>query len=455
LLIGEQQVDKSETAAPYDVGVIGLGYVGLTLATAMADVGLRVIGIERRPDVVAMTNRGEPHFEEIGLRDVLGRVVADGHLVAREEFDAGDRCDAFVITVGTPLSSEGKARLDMIEHATDQVAQRLEDEALVILRSTVMIGTTRNVVAPILQRTGKRFHLAMCPERTLEGKAMTELRHLPQIVGADDDETRDLAGRLFTRLTPTVLRASSLETAEIIKLVDNTYRDVWFGFANEVARVCDAVGVSAHEVVSSGKLGYPRTNVAMPGLVGGPCLEKDPHILCQSAAKFGIGLDITAAARRVNERQPVETVDFMSAELERRGIAAKPVIAMLGLAFKGVPETDDLRGAMSLHVLEALKVRFPDAEFRAYDPVIAFDALDRIDERMRACNNLKDAVSGAHLAVITNNHPVFAKRDFNALAGHLAQDGFFYDYWNHFSGAQHVDFHDRYFAVGNTRRTAS
>jgi UDP-N-acetyl-D-mannosaminuronic acid dehydrogenase len=311
------------------------------------------------------------------------------------------------------------------------------------------------VVAPILERTGKRFHLAMCPERTLEGKAMTELRELPQIIGADDDATRERATQLFSRLTPTVLRVSSKETAEIIKLVDNTYRDVWFAFGNEVARVCDAVGVSAHEVVASGKLGYPRTNVAVPGLVGGPCLEKDPHILCQSAANFGIGLEITSAARLVNERQPKETVEFIVSEVERRGLGSKPVIAMLGLAFKGIPETDDLRGAMSLHVLNALKEKLPEAEFRAYDPVIAKDVLDQVDPQMRAFDDLPAAIDGAHVAVITNNHAMFGKFTFDVLADRLAPNGFFYDYWNHFSGRQNVDFKGCYFAGGNTKRLHS
>ncbi|MEM6663632.1 MAG: nucleotide sugar dehydrogenase, partial [Pseudomonadota bacterium] len=126
-----------------------------------------------------------------------------------------------------------------------------------------------------------------------------------------------------------------------------------FGFANEVARICDAYGVNAMEVIPGGKLGYPRTNVALPGLVGGPCLEKDPHILAQSLQETGLELDITTAARRVNERQPAETVKFILREHARRSDAA-PNIAVLGMAFKGVPATDDLRGAMSLQVIAAL-----------------------------------------------------------------------------------------------------
>jgi UDP-N-acetyl-D-mannosaminuronic acid dehydrogenase len=272
----------------HDVGVVGLGYVGLTLATALADVGLRVVGIEKRQDVVDAVTAGRPSFQEVGLDRVLSAVVESGRLEAFTEFQPEQSCATYIITVGTPLDGNGRARLDMIESATRQVADSMPDGSLVILRSTVKIGTTRNIVAPILQASGKKFEIAMCPERTLEGNALAELRQLPQIVGADTAETRDRAGRLFSHLTNQVLGVSSLETAEIVKLADNTYRDVWFGFANEVARLCDAVGVSANEVISTGKLGYPRTNIAQPGLVGGPCLEKDPHILRQSARDYGL-----------------------------------------------------------------------------------------------------------------------------------------------------------------------
>ena len=143
------------------------------------------------------------------------------------------------------------------------------------MRSTVKIGTTRNLVHPVLEASGKRFDLAFCPERTVEGQALEELRWLPQIVGGETLDVTVRAGQLFQFLTPTVVRVSSVETAEMVKLVDNSQRDVHFAYSNEVARVCDVIGISAAEVIQAGKRGYPRTNLPMPGPVGGPCLEKD------------------------------------------------------------------------------------------------------------------------------------------------------------------------------------
>ena len=433
------------------IGVVGLGYVGLTFATVLAEVGFSVLGFEKRQEVVEKTNAGQPHFAETGLPEALTRVVRSGAFVARQTLDPATPCHIYVITVGTPLSADGVARLDMIEAASREVAENMPDGALVILRSTVMIGTARNVVAPILQASGKRFDIAMCPERTLEGKALQELRELPQIVGADNQEVRDRASSVFRRLTNSIVQVSSLESAEIVKLVDNTYRDLQFAFANEVARVCEAFSVNAQEVIASGKLGYKRTNVPLPGLVGGPCLEKDPHILAQSARSRGIDLEITRAGRMVNERQPVETVEFIVTQMAQRGMGSGARVAILGMAFKGVPATDDLRGSMSMKVLQALQKARPDVEVVVYDPVIPTIELAAHIPDLSVAASLRDAVAGASVVIIANNHPALGEQAPAALGDQMVAGGFIYDYWNHFSKLSDGELGKSYFAVGNTR----
>ncbi|MEM7243496.1 MAG: nucleotide sugar dehydrogenase [Pseudomonadota bacterium] len=436
----------------YDVGVVGLGYVGLTFATALADVGFNVLGVERQQDIVDRTQNGEPHFSEAGLGSVLSHVVKSGKLRAQNSFDSESHCDIYVITVGTPLDDDGSARLDFIKSATQEVANNMQDGALIMLRSTVKIGVSRNVVKPILEASGKKFQLAMCPERTLEGRAMTELRELPQIVGADDSDTRERAVRFFYQLTRAVVQTSSLETAEIIKLIDNTYRDVRFGFANEVARVCDAFGVNAMEVINGGKFGYPRTNVDLPGLVGGPCLEKDPHILSQSLREVGVELDITPAARKVNENQPRESVDFIAARLRENEIS-KPKIALLGLAFKGVPATNDLRGSMSLKVLQAAREKIPNAEFNIYDPVCSTEELEQECGDAKVYDNFDAAVEGVDCVIIANNHPSLGAVPPVDLSSRIADRGFIFDYWNHFSERRPHEIGNRYYALGNLRKS--
>jgi UDP-N-acetyl-D-mannosaminuronic acid dehydrogenase len=342
------------------------------------------------------------------------------------------------------------ARVDMIEAAARDIAANMQDGALVILRSTVKIGTTRDVVAPILTASGKKYDIAMCPERTLEGKALQELRELPQIIGADDQAVADRAAAVFRKLTNSIVSVSGIETAEIMKLVSNTFRDVQFAFANEVARICDAFGVSAHEVISSGKLGYSRTNIPLPGLVGGPCLEKDPHILMESARTRGISLEITAAGRLVNERQPTETVEFISREIERRGLTGPLKINILGMAFKGQPETSDLRGSMSIKVLDALRKAHPDAEIGLYDPVTPQEVLAGEFPDAGTFSRFGDAVSGASVVVIANNHPSLGTISPRTISEFTIPGGFVFDYWNHFSHLPPSELGDSYYAVGRS-----
>lgn len=434
------------------VAVIGLGYVGLTLATVMAEAGFEVIGVEKRANLVALTNQARPHFTEPGLADAMSRVISSGALKASTRIDASQPCGTYVITVGTPLNSQGQARLDMVEAATREVADAMPSNALVIVRSTVKIGTTREVVMPILQASGKSFSIAMCPERTLEGKALQELRKLPQVVGADTQPVRDQASALFRRLTNSIVQVSSLEAAEILKLVDNTYRDVQFAFANEIARVCEVYEVNASEVIASGKLGYDRTNVPLPGLVGGPCLEKDPHIFAQSAQSKGIDLEITQASRIINERQPRETVEFISALMHKRALPPDAKVAVLGMAFKGVPATDDLRGSMSIKVIEALRQKHPGLSIYAFDPVIDPAALGQQVQLVKACKSLQEAVNQASVVIIANNHPALGEHPPATLLSTMSAGGFIYDYWNHFSDLSDGGWKNHYFAVGNTSR---
>lgn len=435
----------------YDVAVVGLGYVGLTFAVALADVGFNVLGVERRPDIVATTNDGVPHFSEHGLEGVMKQVLGENRMYAVTSLPVDCKAGIYVITVGTPLR-DGRFNLDFIQSAAKEVADNMQDGALIILRSTVAIGTARNVVAPILAASGKWFQIAMCPERTLEGRAMYELRNLPQIIGSDCVDTSQRAARFFYHLTPTVVQVSSLETAEVVKLVDNTYRDVQFGFANEVARICDAYGINALEVINGGKLGYNRTNVALPGLVGGPCLEKDPHILAQSLEHKGINLEITQAARKVNERQPVETVGFISGRLAARESRGRPIVAVAGIAFKGVPATDDLRGSMAYRILAAVRKLIPDAEIRVYDPVCRLDHMKKegIDSD-HFCATLEEVIRGADCLIIANNHPALGELTPVEMTKHLNKGGFVYDYWNHFSDRRAHEIGSSYYAVGNIR----
>lgn len=431
------------------VCVMGLGYVGLTLAATMADVGFNVLGVEIRPDVIEMLARGEPQFHEPGLRNLMARIVKSGRFRVTRHIPDGYAGRVYVITVGTPLGPDGRARLDMVENVAGEVARHLNDGDMVILRSTVRLGTTRNIVKLILERTGKRFDLLFCPERTIEGRALAELHELPQIVGGFHFQATIRASQIFQFLTPTIVRVGSPETAEMIKLIDNAHRDVQFAYANEVARLCDAAGVSAAEVIRAGKLGYPRTCLPMPGPVGGPCLEKDTYILAEGFENLGVQPDISLAARRLNERQPAEVAEHLAQVLDGwNDIPARPRIALLGIAFKGRPATDDLRGTTARPIYAELQKRFPEAEFVGYDPVVPAPEIDHFG--LAPQPSIEAAFAGSSLVLVLNNHPAFGEMPLPALAETLARPGLVYDFWNNFE-ARDLELPERtgYMALGS------
>jgi len=412
------------------VCILGMGYVGLTLAVAMAERGFSVIGLEKNPVILELLQRGKAHFFEVGLEVRMARVVASGALrFARSSDEAAWDAppSVFLITVGTPLGKDGAPRMDMVEGVTREVARCMPDDAIVVLRSTVKLGTSRKVVLPILERSGKRFQLAYCPERTIEGKALEELAHLPQIVGGLDDEDAWRAAHVFQRITPTIVRVSSLEAAEIIKLLDNSYRDLFFAFGNEVALLCDEAGLDGVEVIRAANMGYERTNLALPGFVGGPCLQKDPHILLSSLAEVGHKPQMIAAARALNEALPEHVIRMILTDLPREKLPTKAVITVCGLAFKGRPETDDLRGTPAIELITALKRTFPNAVLRGHDFAVSADAIAGLGLEPAT---LDGAFDGASLVIVANNNARYQWVDLDKLSSKMAKPGMVFDAWS-------------------------
>jgi UDP-N-acetyl-D-mannosaminuronic acid dehydrogenase len=415
--------------------VMGLGYVGLTMAVVMADIGFEVTGVEISEKVVNDLKNGIPHFHEPGLQGRLRNVIRTGNLVPVQRIPSPSKSSVYIITVGTPLVGEKEVRLDMIQNVTKEIAEHLKDGDMIIMRSTVRPGTTRKYVLPILEATGKKFDLVFCPERTLEGQALAELRYLPQIVGGVDADARVRATRMFNFITPTVVQVSDAETAEMIKLIDNSQRDVQFALSNEIARMSDKIGISAAEVISAGKLAYPRTNLPFPGPVGGPCLEKDSYILEDGIKDYGLRPDIIMTARTVNEIQPAESAHYIKKLCDKLSIEAdRMVITLVGLAFKGRPETDDLRGTMAYPILRELRNAFPTAKFRGFDAIVENDVI-RQEFDIEPVDSLEEAFEGSSLVVVANNHKIFELCPLRELSESMYGPAVIYDFWNHFSNA--------------------
>jgi nucleotide sugar dehydrogenase len=419
-----------ETLKDHHVCIVGLGYVGLTLAVAMADAGFRVHGVEVSPAVLEQLGTGHAHFSEAGLDAKLAEQIGSGRFTFSTAVSdpAAAAATAFIVTVGTPVGDNKRVRFESMNEVAQGIAAVLKPDDLVVLRSTVMVGTTRTFVKPILDKAGTDYRLAFCPERTLEGRALLELKTLPQVVGGIDVTSTFRASQMFSFLTPSVVRVNDPETAELVKLVNNTQRDYTFAFANEVAAVCDTLGLSAAEVISSGNLGYPRAALPMPGPVGGPCLEKDPYILAQSLERLDFTPSLAIAARLWNEALPERTVAQLAATMEKSGVDGPLRIAVLGLAFKGRPETDDLRGTLAKPLIDQLKARFPQADLVGWDPIVDHAGIQSLG--LLPCGSVQEAFRGTHLLILQNNHPAFETLDLTALSAAMATPALIYDFWN-------------------------
>ena len=416
---------------PLKICVVGTGHIGLPLAAVLADTGFQVTGYDTNDDFISRVNTsGRVDFREEGLEELL-RAHLHKRLTLTSTPPANQ--DIYVITVGTPLESgTDRPNLDRIRVAVQRIAAGFGPDPLVVLRSTVSIGTTRSIVLPEIQRHSDRFGLAFCPERTIEGKAIPEMRSLPQIIGGLDDQSVERAERLFRLITPKIVRVSSLEAAEMIKLINNTYRDLTFAFANEVALIAERMGLSAGEMIHAANVDYPRSNVARPGFVGGPCLEKDALILIDSLHQIDFRPRVIEEARRINQALPDHVADRILAEIRRGRSGGGPArVLVTGFAFKGRPATEDVRGSAAIPLmarLQAAGVEVWGHDFVTSDKVIA-------ELGARACT-LEEGFEGADGAIIMNNHAGYLTAGVPALARRLKRPAFVFDSWSLFEAHQ-------------------
>ena len=300
---------------------------------------------------------------------------------------------------------------------------------MVILRSTVKVGTTRNIVKNIIEQKINKFDIAFCPERTQEGKALTEVKKIPQIIGGINVKSANRAKNIFNKVTKNNLIVSSLETAELIKLVDNSQRDVYFSYANEIAKICDELKISATEVINTGKYKYGRTNLALPGPVGGPCLIKDTYILNESLINKKSKPNIALAARRINENLPKDIIFQIKQDLKKKFKKINK-ISLLGFAFKGNPPTDDTRDSISIKFYKELKKNFPYSDISIFDPLVKMD--EYIKFRFKRSQSISESFKNANLVIILNNHNLFRNLDLNKKSDLMRSKGIIYDCWNLF-----------------------
>jgi len=415
-----------------NVAVYGLGYVGLTIAATLANLGHRVYGVDSNGDVRADIEKGTAHFHEPGLQDMLTLVQESNHLTTHELLDQ-KVCNVYVVAVGTPIAKDGSVDDSALLSVADSIGGILKKGDLVQLRSTVAIGCTRNRFLPrLLQHTslepGRDFHIAFTPERTVEGDALTELRSLPQIVGGYTQRCLEKAASFWSTVTNTIVHVDSLEAAELVKLANNTFRDISFSYANEIAEICGRFNLDAFRVIDAANEGYPRNTIPKPSPgVGGYCLTKDPLIYNNSAASCGVSTTLGYYGRAVNERAADHPKGVLNDWVEKSGRnAAELKILCIGMSFKGFPETGDLRGSIA--------IRFARWVAERAGRCLVWDAVAEPDELKAAgfspSRDIREDLKEADAVFILNNNPAHTLLGIPILLNQFRKPRLVFDGWH-------------------------
>jgi UDP-N-acetyl-D-mannosaminuronic acid dehydrogenase len=374
------------------VSVIGMGYIGLPTCAIFASRGFDVVGVDVNPAVVEKVNRGEIHIVEPDLDGLIQKVVANGKLRASL---TAEPADAFVIAVPTPITDDKKPDVSFVMAAARSIAPVLKAGDLVVLESTSPVGTTRALTRLLAEiRSDLKFPtdageeadvlVAYSPERVLPGKVLTELTNNDRSIGGLSRRSSDQAARLYASFVDGDLFITSPESAELVKLTENAFRDVNIAFANELAGVCQDLSLNVWEVIELANR-HPRVNILQPGPgVGGHCIAVDPYFIIDAAPR---STRLMSSARRINSERPASVVSDISALLNP---ATRQTVACLGLAFK--PNIDDLRESPAVEVVRLL-AELPNIRILAAEPHVTalpheleglgiqfMDALSAIDQ---------------------------------------------------------------------------
>ena len=367
-LLLEKIHDKSIIA-----GVVGLGYVGLPLAVEKAKAGFRTIGFDVQKEKVDLVNAGRNYIGDVVDAD-LAALVAEGRLSATTDFSFIREVDFVAICVPTPLDAHQQPDISYVESSARAIAEHLHRGMMVVLESTTYPGTTEELIKPILETSGLKcgvdFYLGFSPERVDPGNLYFKTKNTPKVVGGLGADASEVISAMYEAvLQGEVFRASSPAVAEMTKILENTYRNINIGLINELAVLCNRMGIDLWEVIEAAKTKpfgftpfYPG-----PGL-GGHCIPLDPYYLSWKAREYGFHTSMIEASMMVNDRMPEYCVERASDMLNRRFAKALngSTVLVLGVAYK--QDIDDYRESPAIRIIDKLKEEGADVHF--YDPYI-------------------------------------------------------------------------------------
>jgi nucleotide sugar dehydrogenase len=338
--------------------VVGLGYVGLTLAVSLAETGRKVYGIDNDALKISDLAKGKSYILEPGIEKILNSRMSKNLFVSQHFIDISDLPglrNIYFICVGTPLNSNGAADLSAVMKCTKDITKSLKTGDTIVMRSTVPVGTGQEIIDQIQiargWKVGTDFHYISAPERTVEGNALREIRELPQVISGATEACLLLGLRIFQNLSNSVTPLDRIESSEMVKIIGNAYRDYVFGFSNFLISICQKYNLDLNLLIDASNRGYPRSTIPVPSPgVGGPCLTKDPYFFFEDDLSFSKSPVI--AARKINEIIPKQSVEFIKSKINN---LKDFNCLVLGIAFKGVPETNDFRNSPSVDFIQELK----------------------------------------------------------------------------------------------------
>ncbi|MGD0003551.1 MAG: UDP-N-acetyl-D-mannosamine dehydrogenase [Anaerolineaceae bacterium] len=375
--------------------VLGLGYIGLPTASTFATHGLQVIGVDVNPHVVETLHEGNLHIQEPGLRTLVQAAIRSGNLVIASQ---PEPADAFIIAVPTPFYDDKRADLSYVISAAESIVPHLKTGDLVILESTSPPLTTAKIVAPILERSGLKagadFYLAYSPERVLPGQILRELVENARVIGGINLASAQEGRALYSVFVRGQIFLTDSTTAEMVKLIENTYRDVNIAIANEFSRLADRFGVDVWEAIAIANH-HPRVRILNPGPgVGGHCISVDPWFLVEAAPDI---TPLIRTARIVNDAQPQFVLDLVRKAVGN-DLAGKRVAA-LGLSYK--PDVDDLRESPAIEVAHLLVEA--GCQVRAFEPCKP----EAVIEGLTTVATLEAALRDSEVLLLLVGHSVF------------------------------------------------
>lgn len=378
--------------------VIGLGYIGLPTAAMFAAAGIKVTGYELKAEICDTINKGLVHITEDGLGEMVANAVEKGLLSASTAIYAAN---SYIVSVPTPITADKKADLSYVVSAGREIAKVLKKGDLVILESTVPPRCTSDVFIPVLEESGLKagsdFLVAHCPERVLPGNILHELQFNNRIIGGITPESAEAARDLYLSFVKGDIYLTDTETAEMCKLMENTFRDVNIALANELAILCESLGMNAWEVISLANK-HPRVNLHSPGPgVGGHCIAVDPWFVVEKNPELS---PLISLGRRINDSMPSHVLGHIERLLPDGG-----KLVILGCTYK--PDVGDIRESPIIKLKELLTQK------SSIETVICDPFVEGYKTEPR------EAVRGASLLVLGVNHSVYKELDLKTIAGNM------------------------------------